>query len=174
MRKCSTRSRRDFSRLFSCGSEMSREERKPTNMYFVTEAALRRRHKEIIAEQAKVQEEMKVQSEQHESERKMLDQRAESANERNQAILEDLQVLEQNLKRKSESCPDPFVLSLENKYWESVEKEIPKWERFLLGKAPSPFGVQQSQEKLNHSQTLQSPRKKDLPPSGAQAHTFPR
>eukprot|EP00079_Xenopus_tropicalis_P035436 XP_017949207.1 PREDICTED: uncharacterized protein C3orf14 homolog isoform X2 [Xenopus tropicalis] len=149
MRKCSTRSRRDFSRLFSCGSEMSREERKPTNMYFVTEAALRRRHKEIIAEQAKVQEEMKVQSEQHESERKMLDQRAESANERNQAILE-------------------------NKYWESVEKEIPKWERFLLGKAPSPFGVQQSQEKLNHSQTLQSPRKKDLPPSGAQAHTFPR
>ncbi|OCT85977.1 uncharacterized protein C3orf14 [Xenopus laevis] len=151
---------------------MGSDERKRMNMYFVTEAALSRRHKEIIAERAKLQEEMKVQSEQHENERKIFAQRDESANKRNQAILEDLQGFEQSLKRKLESRPDPVVLSLENKYWESVEQEIPKWERFLLGKASSPFGFKKSPEKRNHSQTLQSPRKKDLPPSGAQ--TLPR
>ncbi|KAG8435855.1 hypothetical protein GDO86_007081 [Hymenochirus boettgeri] len=65
-------------------------------------------------------------------------------------------------------------VSLENQYWESVERELPKWEQFLLGKAQCPFGYNKTNRMLNHSQTTPRSRKENLPPSGVNAYTFPR
>ncbi|EDL94138.1 similar to HT021 (predicted), isoform CRA_b [Rattus norvegicus] len=38
------------------------------------------------------------------------------------------------------------MLSLETRYWASVEEHVPKWEQFLLGKALYPIGAESQSE----------------------------
>ncbi|KAM4721718.1 centrosomal protein 15 [Rhinophrynus dorsalis] len=146
-------------------------------LYLSREEKLCQRHEEIITERVKLLEEMKLHREQQENEKRHLQEEADQALKRNQAILEDLQLVEENLNKVLQSTPHPSLVSLENRYWRSVEEEIPKWELFLLGKTQSPFGTTQkpnSKQTLKHSHTMQTPRKKHLPPSGFNSNTFPR
>ncbi|KAM4652278.1 centrosomal protein 15 [Discoglossus pictus] len=145
--------------------------------YLSKEVELSRRHEDIIAKRVELLEEMKIHLAQQDHEKKNHSQEAEAAHERNQSILEDLQDTEQRLNTMVQSSPHPDFVGLHNQYWESVEQEIPKWEQFLLGKAQSPFGMkkkQLSKQKLYNSQTMQSLRKQNLPPSGYYSNTFPR
>ncbi|KAM4021381.1 centrosomal protein 15 isoform 2-T4 [Anomaloglossus baeobatrachus] len=99
---------------------------------------------------------------------------SEAAHSRNRALLRDFREAEKSLRRRSQASPSRSVVKLESQYWESVEQELPKWEQFLLGKSQLPFGMKETQQKPRHSQTMQTPRRKTLPPSGYSANTFPR
>lgn len=127
-------------------------------------------HKAITAENNKLLEEMKIGDEQQES----YSQISEAAHRRNEELLCDVREAEKNLKRRSQSGPNHTFVKLESRYWKSVEQELPKWEQFLLGKSQLPFGMKQKQQKLKHSQTMQTPKSENLPPSGYNSGTFPR
>ncbi|XP_056384257.1 uncharacterized protein C3orf14 homolog isoform X3 [Hyla sarda] len=99
---------------------------------------------------------------------------SEAAHSRNQALLHDWREAEKSFKRRSQIGPNRTIMKLENKYWKSVEQELPKWEQFLLGKAQFPFGMKHDQQKLKHSQTMEKPKRKNLPPSGYNSNSFPR
>ncbi|XP_063794903.1 centrosomal protein 15 [Pseudophryne corroboree] len=144
-------------------------------LYSAREEELEKMHKAIIADKHKLYEEMKIHNGQQLAEPYI--QASEAAHRRNQGILEDLQIAEKTLRRRSHVSPDRAVVELENLYWASVEEELPKWEQFLLGKAQLPFGmkqIHQPKQKLKHSQTLQTPKRKNLPPSGFNSNTFPK
>ncbi|XP_069824889.1 centrosomal protein 15 [Dendropsophus ebraccatus] len=138
--------------------------------YSSREAELQKLHEAIIVEKNKLFEEMKMCDEQQKS----CTQLSEAAHSRNQALLLDLQEAEKNFKRRSQTVPNRTVMKLERRYWKSVEQELPKWEQFLLGKSQLPFGMKHKQQKLKHSQTMVTPKRKDLPPSGYNSNTFPR
>ncbi|XP_073498857.1 centrosomal protein 15 isoform X2 [Phyllobates terribilis] len=123
-----------------------------------------------LAEKNKLFEEMKFSDEQQESYSRL----SEAAHSRNQALLRDFRETEKSLRRRSQVTPSRSVLKLESEYWESVEQELPKWEQFLLGKSQLPFGMTQTQQRPRHSQTMQTPKRKTLPPSGCSPNTFPR
>ncbi|KAM8930776.1 centrosomal protein 15 [Pelodytes ibericus] len=145
--------------------------------YLTREAELLKQHEAILIEKAKIQEEMKIQEDQHADARNILSLRADAAHSRNRSILQDLQMAEEKLKVMSRSSPHPTVITLEDRYWESIEEEIPKWEQFFLGKAHAPFGMMEKhlpKQKLKHSQTMQIPKVNELPPSGSNSRTFPR
>ncbi|XP_073498858.1 centrosomal protein 15 isoform X3 [Phyllobates terribilis] len=114
-------------------------------LYRSRESELQTLHAAILAEKNKLFEEMKFSDEQQESYSRL----SEAAHSRNQALLR-------------------------SEYWESVEQELPKWEQFLLGKSQLPFGMTQTQQRPRHSQTMQTPKRKTLPPSGCSPNTFPR
>lgn len=42
-----------------------------------------------------------------------------------------------------------FFFFFQTLYWASVEEYIPKWEQFLLGRAPYPIGVENQNEAEN-------------------------
>ncbi|XP_068107851.1 centrosomal protein 15 [Hyperolius riggenbachi] len=138
--------------------------------YAAREKELEDLHQAILAEKSKVLAELKSYSEQ---ERKGLNA-SEEAHKRNQTLLQDLRALEKNVKRRSQVSPDHSLVKLENRYWASVEAELPNWELFLLGKAHQPFGVKEKKLNLRHSHTMEAPKKKSLPPSGFSPNTFPR
>ncbi|XP_075430891.1 centrosomal protein 15 isoform X1 [Ascaphus truei] len=145
--------------------------------YLAKEVELSRRHEAIVAERIQLLQDMKIQLEQQANEKKNYIQETEAAHKRNQTLLKDLQVAEQSLKEMGQSLPHPTTVSLEDHYWAAVEEEIPKWEQFLLGKAPSPFTIRQkhpSKPKLKNSQSMQAANKYSLPPSGLKSNTFPR
>ncbi|XP_071983694.1 centrosomal protein 15 isoform X3 [Engystomops pustulosus] len=101
-------------------------------------------------------------------------QLSEAAHSRNQALLRDLREAEKSFKRSSNLGPNRNIVKLENRYWRSVEQELPKWEQFLLGKSQLPFGMKENSQKLKHSQTMQTPKRTTLPPSGYSSKTLPR
>ncbi|KAF0882240.1 PTPRG phosphatase, partial [Crocuta crocuta] len=76
-------------------------------------------------------------------------QAAETAFKRNLSLLKDIEAAEKSLQTRSHSVPSPEVVSLETLYWASVEEYIPKWEQFLLGRAPYPIGVENENEAEN-------------------------
>ncbi|KAG8556980.1 hypothetical protein GDO81_018280 [Engystomops pustulosus] len=86
----------------------------------------------------------------------------------------DLREAEKSFKRSSNLGPNRNIVKLENRYWRSVEQELPKWEQFLLGKSQLPFGMKENSQKLKHSQTMQTPKRTTLPPSGYSSKTLPR
>ncbi|XP_075040221.1 centrosomal protein 15 isoform X2 [Mixophyes fleayi] len=139
-------------------------------LYSTREEELEKLHQAIIADKNKLIEAMKTHSVPPSME--SYSQASDVAHKRNQALLEDLQIAEKNLKIRLQVRPDRSVVKLENRYWASVEAELPKWEQFLLGKAQLPFGMKQnhqSKQKLKYSQTVQ---RKNLPPSGFSSNTF--
>ncbi|KAM5148946.1 centrosomal protein 15 [Mantella aurantiaca] len=142
-------------------------------LYAAREEELERRRKVILDEKNKLTEEMKIHGELIGKD----SQASEEAHQRNQMLLKDFQMSVKNLKRRLQVAPDPLFAKLENQYWASVEEELPKWELFLLGKAQQPFGVKQNHSpkiRLEHSQTIETPRKRNLPPSGFSSNTFPK
>ncbi|XP_069592021.1 centrosomal protein 15 [Ranitomeya imitator] len=134
------------------------------------EGELQTLHAAITAEKNKRFEDMMISDEQQESYSKL----SEAAHRRNQALLRDFRETEKSLRRRSRVPPNRSVVKLESQYWESVEQELPKWEQFLLGKSELPFGMKQAQQGPRHSQTMQTPKRKTLPPSGCSSNTFPR
>lgn len=139
-------------------------------VYSSREAELQKLHEAITAENNKLSEEMKISDEQQDSYSHL----SEAAHRRNKALLRDFREAEKSLKRRSQVGPDGTIMKLASQYWKSVEQELPKWEQFLLGKSQLPFGMKHNQQKLKHSQTMQIPKRKNLPPSGYNSGTFPR
>ncbi|KAB0396011.1 hypothetical protein E2I00_009530, partial [Balaenoptera physalus] len=73
-------------------------------------------------------------------------QTTETALQRNLSLLKDIEAAEKSLQTQNHLVPPPEVASLETLYWASVEEYIPKWEQFLLGRAPYPIGVENPNE----------------------------
>lgn len=42
-----------------------------------------------------------------------------------------------------------FLFIFQTRYWASVEEHVPKWEQFLLGRAPYPTGSENQNEAGN-------------------------
>ncbi|XP_071983691.1 centrosomal protein 15 isoform X1 [Engystomops pustulosus] len=134
------------------------------------EAELRALHEAVIAERNTCLEEMDTRDGLPEGHSQL----SEAAHSRNQALLRDLREAEKSFKRSSNLGPNRNIVKLENRYWRSVEQELPKWEQFLLGKSQLPFGMKENSQKLKHSQTMQTPKRTTLPPSGYSSKTLPR
>ncbi|KAL1780878.1 hypothetical protein HispidOSU_018174 [Sigmodon hispidus] len=79
-------------------------------------------------------------------ERASLLQATETASKRNQNLLQDIEAAEKSLQARLKPHPQPAIRSLETCYWASVEEHFPKWEHFLLGKAPYPIGDEDQKE----------------------------
>ncbi|XP_071770676.1 centrosomal protein 15 [Centroberyx gerrardi] len=100
------------------------------------EVELIKEHEEILEKRAELLRQMESRREQLKSQRKQRIKESQAARERNARLLEDLQKLEERLRKRR--LPHPDVLALETRYWASVEEAIPAWEHFLLGKGPHP------------------------------------
>ncbi|XP_032706095.1 uncharacterized protein C3orf14-like [Lontra canadensis] len=116
---------------------------------FAQEIRLTKRHEEIVSQRLMLLQQM---------ENKFIDenkgnasqmQAAETAFKRNLSLLMDLEAAEKSLQTRIRPIPSPEVVSLETLYWASVEEYIPKWEQFLLGRAPYPIGVENENEVEN-------------------------
>ncbi|XP_006518058.1 centrosomal protein 15 isoform X4 [Mus musculus] len=83
------------------------------------------------------------------TERASLLQATETASRRNLRLLKDIDAAEEAFQTKLIPHPQPSMLSLETRYWASVEEHIPKWELFLLGRAPYPIGAENQNEIWN-------------------------
>ncbi|XP_029906670.1 centrosomal protein 15 [Myripristis murdjan] len=66
-------------------------------------------------------------------------QEARAARDRNSALLQDVQKLEERLRDVQRPRPD--VQELETRYWASVERAVPRWEQILLGGTLHPAGA---------------------------------
>ncbi|KAF6098690.1 hypothetical protein HJG60_001828 [Phyllostomus discolor] len=99
---------------------------------FTQEIRLSKRHEEIVSKRVKSLQQMKSKFRDKNKEKASQIQAAEAAFERNLSLLKPF--------------PPPEVVSLETLYWASVEEYIPKWEQFLLGRAPYPIGVENQNE----------------------------
>ncbi|XP_010356133.1 uncharacterized protein C3orf14 homolog isoform X2 [Rhinopithecus roxellana] len=91
---------------------------------FAQEIRLSKRHEEIVSQRLMLLQQM---------ENKLGDQHTEKASQ--------LQRVETAFKRN--------LSLLKTRYWASVEEYIPKWEQFLLGRAPYPFAVENQNEAEN-------------------------
>ncbi|TDH13524.1 hypothetical protein EPR50_G00033810 [Perca flavescens] len=100
------------------------------------ETELIEKHEEILGRRAELLEQMESCREQQKIQRRQQLKECEAARLRNATLLQDLQKTEDRLRGRP--LPHPNLLTLETRYWASVEEFIPAWERFLLGKGPHP------------------------------------
>ncbi|EPQ20149.1 hypothetical protein D623_10014239 [Myotis brandtii] len=116
---------------------------------FTQEIRLSKRHEEIVSQRLKLLQQMESKFEDQNKEKASQIQAAEAAFKRNLSLLKDIEAAEKSLQTRSHPLPPPEVVSLETLYWASVEEYIPKWEQFLLGRAPYPIGVENQNEAEN-------------------------
>ncbi|XP_006089105.1 uncharacterized protein C3orf14 homolog [Myotis lucifugus] len=116
---------------------------------FAQEIRLSKRHEEIVSQRLKLLQQMESKFEDQNKEKASQIQAAEAAFKRNLSLLKDIEAAEKSLQTWSHPLPPPEVVSLETLYWASVEEYIPKWEQFLLGRAPYPIGVENQNEAEN-------------------------
>ncbi|XP_036187592.1 uncharacterized protein C3orf14 homolog isoform X1 [Myotis myotis] len=116
---------------------------------FAQEIRLSKRHEEIVSQRLKLLQQMESKFEDQNKEKASQIQAAEAAFKRNFRLLKDIEAAEKSLQTRSHPLPPPEVVSLETLYWASVEDYIPKWEQFLLGRAPYPMGVENQNEAEN-------------------------
>lgn len=116
---------------------------------FAQEIRLSKRHEEIVSQRLKLLQQMKSKFEHQNKEKASQIQAAEAAFKRNLSLLKDIEATEKSLQIRSHPLPPPEMVSLETLYWASVEEYIPKWEQFLLGRAPYPIGVENQDEAEN-------------------------
>ncbi|XP_059519075.1 centrosomal protein 15 kDa isoform X1 [Myotis daubentonii] len=116
---------------------------------FAQEIRLSKRHEEIVSQRLKLLQQMESKFEDQNKEKAAQIQAAEAAFKRNLRLLKDIEAAEKSLQTRSHPLPPPEVVSLETLYWASVEDYIPKWEQFLLGRAPYPIGVENQNEAEN-------------------------
>ncbi|KAL0978533.1 hypothetical protein UPYG_G00171800 [Umbra pygmaea] len=100
------------------------------------ELELSKKHEEILGKRTDLLQQMECRYEQQKSIRRQHVKLSEVAHERNVKLLQDLQKMESRLRTRQ--LPHPDILTLETRYWASVEEKIPEWERFLLGKSSHP------------------------------------
>ncbi|XP_036122960.1 uncharacterized protein C3orf14 homolog isoform X1 [Molossus molossus] len=124
---------------------------------FAQEIRLSKRHEEILSRRLKLLQQMKSKFGDQNKEKASQIQAAETAFKRNLSLLKDIEAAEKSLQTCIHPLPPPEVVSLEvrilrNKetlYWASVEDYLPKWEQFLLGRAPHPIAVETQNEAEN-------------------------
>ncbi|KAM8758326.1 centrosomal protein 15 isoform 1-T3 [Rhynchonycteris naso] len=116
---------------------------------FAQEIRLSKRHEEIVAQRLKLLQQMKSKLGDQNKEKASQIQAAETAFKRNLSLLKDMEATEKSLQTRIHPRPLPEVASLETLYWASVEEYIPKWEQFLLGRAPYPIGTENQNEAEN-------------------------
>ncbi|XP_027807135.1 centrosomal protein 15 isoform X2 [Marmota flaviventris] len=96
--------------------------------FFAQEVRLSKRHEEIVSQRLILLQQMQNKFGNQNTEKGSQLQAAETAFKRNLSLLK-------------------------TRYWASVEEYIPKWEQFLLGRAPYPIGVENQNKAEN---TLQN------------------
>ncbi|EHB06784.1 hypothetical protein GW7_02267 [Heterocephalus glaber] len=116
---------------------------------FTEEICLSKRHEEIVSQRLMLLQQMENKFGDQNTEKVSQLQAAETAFQRNLSLLKDIEAAEKSLQSKIRPHPPPEVVSLETRYWASVEKYIPKWEPFLLRQAPYPIGVEHQNEAEN-------------------------
>ncbi|KAJ8258086.1 hypothetical protein GJAV_G00193010 [Gymnothorax javanicus] len=100
------------------------------------EITLSKKYEEILKKRIRLLQEMECLHEKHKNKKNRHAMDSEAAKKRNAELLHDLQNIESRLKTRS--LPHPDIVTLETCYWASVEKRIPEWEPFLLGRGPAP------------------------------------
>lgn len=133
------------------------------------EIELNKRYEEILKRRTTLLQEMENLHEQHENKKKQHTMDVEVAIERNAQLLHDLQKIENRLKTRSFTHPD--ILSLEARYWASVEEKIPEWEPFLLGRGPTPV---RDGEKSQRKTRRKKGSSQDSPPTHTVTSLPPR
>uniref|UniRef100_A0A8C9QIL7 Chromosome 3 open reading frame 14 n=1 Tax=Spermophilus dauricus TaxID=99837 RepID=A0A8C9QIL7_SPEDA len=121
--------------------------------FFAQEVRLSKRHEEIVSQRLILLQQMQNKFGNQNTENGSQLQAAETAFKRNLSLLKDIEAAEKSLQTRIHPDPRPEVVSLETRYWASVEEYIPKWEQFLLGRAPYPIGVENQNKAEN---TLQN------------------
>uniref|UniRef100_A0A8D1Y6E2 Uncharacterized protein n=1 Tax=Sus scrofa TaxID=9823 RepID=A0A8D1Y6E2_PIG len=116
---------------------------------FAEEICLSKRHEEIVSQRLMLLQQMENKLGDQNKEKASQRQAAENAFKRNLSLLKDIEAAEESLQTRIHALPPPEVVSLETLYWSSVEEYIPKWEQFLLGRAPYPIGVENQIEAEN-------------------------
>ncbi|ERE88889.1 hypothetical protein H671_1g2728 [Cricetulus griseus] len=99
------------------------------------EIHLSKRHEEIVSQRLMLLQKMKNNFGDQNTERACLLQATETASKRNLSLLQDIEASEKSLQTRLKPYPQPAT-----RYWASVEEYVPKWEQFLLGRAPYPIG----------------------------------
>ncbi|XP_022428386.1 uncharacterized protein C3orf14 homolog [Delphinapterus leucas] len=113
---------------------------------FAQEIRLSKRHEDIVSQRLMLLQQMGNKLGDQNKEKTPQMQTAETALQRNLSLLKDIEAAEKSLQTQNHPVPSPEVASLETLYWASVEEYIPKWEQFLLGRAPYPIGVENPNE----------------------------
>ncbi|XP_067611138.1 centrosomal protein 15 isoform X1 [Pseudorca crassidens] len=136
---------------------------------FAQEIRLSKRHEDIVSQRLMLLQQMENKLGDQNKEKTPQMQTAETALQRNISLLKahhvhlllrpgvghcskepwillDIEAAEKSLQTQNHPVPPPEVASLETLYWASVEEYIPKWEQFLLGRAPYPIGVENPNE----------------------------
>nr|XP_025841186.1 uncharacterized protein C3orf14 homolog [Vulpes vulpes] len=116
---------------------------------FAQEIRLSKRHEEIVSQRLMLLQQMEDKFIDKNKEKASQMKAAETAFKRNLSLLTDIEAAEKSLQTRIHSIPSPELVSLETLYWASVEEYIPKWEQFLLGRAPYPIGVENENEAEN-------------------------
>ncbi|XP_037697307.1 uncharacterized protein C3orf14-like [Choloepus didactylus] len=116
---------------------------------FAQEIRLSERHEEIVSQRLMLLQQMDNRFGDQNLDKASQMQAAETAYKRNVNILNDIEAAEKSLQPRIHPLSQPEVVSLKTRYWASVEEYIPKWEQFLLGKAPYPIGFENQNEAEN-------------------------
>ncbi|KAK2821250.1 hypothetical protein Q7C36_020593 [Tachysurus vachellii] len=125
------------------------------------ELRLSKKHEEILGKRVVLLQQMEICYEQQKAKKKHHATMSQAARERNAEILEDFQKAEERLRTRPLLHPD--VLSLQTRYWASVDRKLPEWESYLLGKSQAPMseenilkGLREKEVTGNDSSPLQS------------------
>ncbi|XP_034353019.1 centrosomal protein 15 [Arvicanthis niloticus] len=113
---------------------------------FTQEIHLSKRHEEIVSQRLVLLQKMKNKFGDQNTERASLLQAAETASRRNLQLLQDIDDAEKTFQSKLTQHSQPAMLSLETRYWASVEEHVPEWEPFLLGRELYPIGTANQNE----------------------------
>ncbi|KAM9185801.1 centrosomal protein 15 isoform 1-T2 [Dugong dugon] len=113
---------------------------------FAQEVRLSKRHEEVLSQRLMLLQQMENKFGDQNTDKASQIQAAKAAYKRNLSLLSDIEAAEKSLQTRIHPLPRPEVVSLEARYWASVEEYIPKWEQFLLGRAPYPIGVENQNE----------------------------
>ncbi|XP_050995681.1 uncharacterized protein C3orf14 homolog isoform X2 [Acomys russatus] len=116
---------------------------------FTQEIHLSKRHEAIVSQRLMLLQKMRNKFGDQNTQRASLLQASETASKRNLTLLQDIDAAEKSLQTRLNPHLHPAVLSLETRYWASVEEHVPKWEQFLLGRAPYPIGGENQREAKN-------------------------
>ncbi|KAM9592927.1 centrosomal protein 15 isoform 1-T2 [Trichechus inunguis] len=113
---------------------------------FAQEVRLSKRHEEVVSQRLMLLQQMENKFGDQNTDKASQIQAAKAAYKRNLSLLNDIEAAAKSLQTRIHPLPRPEVVSLEARYWASVEEYIPKWEQFLLGRAPYPIGVENQNE----------------------------
>ncbi|XP_007500057.1 uncharacterized protein C3orf14 homolog isoform X2 [Monodelphis domestica] len=110
--------------------------------YFAKEVQLTKKHEEILAQRLLLLQEMENDHGNQKTGKKTSHVKAAKlAQKRNRSLLQDIRTLEKRFEKEAHSRPPPELTNLQILYWALVEKQAPKWEQALLGRARRPAGA---------------------------------